>query len=141
MARARNLTCGTIAALPVTAMRGPDPVVTQPYWAYGTDGQLGSLTVDQRRKWGVTPQTPYHRALWTVDDLLFCGQSLWLVTDRLASKFPSRMVRVPFDHWELTPTPGGDLTPIRSQRMTWSGSPAPTRGAVARASRLGWPTT
>ena len=49
MARARNLTCGTIAALPLTAMRGPDPALVQPYWSYGTDGQLGSLTPDQRR--------------------------------------------------------------------------------------------
>ena len=101
MARARNLTAGTIAALPMEAMRGAAPVAVQPYWAYGTDGQLGTLTVDQLRSWAITPQTPYHRALWTVDDLLFHGESLWLVTDRLTTGYPSRMVRVPFDHWTV----------------------------------------
>jgi hypothetical protein len=67
MARARNLTCGTIAALPLTAMRAAAPAVPQPYWAFGTDGQLGTLTTDQLRAWGILTQTPWHRLLWTID--------------------------------------------------------------------------
>src|SRR5262245_5232382 len=112
MARARNLTCGTIAALPLEAMRGPDLVTPQPYWMFGTDGQLGTLTAEQALTWGLIPQTPYHRMLWTIDDLLFEGQSLWLVTDKLSTGFPSRMVRVPFDHWTLQ---NGILTDLDSQ--------------------------
>jgi Phage portal protein len=133
MARARNLTCGTIAALPLEAMRGADPVTPQPYWAYGTDGQLGGLTVEQRRAWCVTPQTPFHRMLWTVDDLLFHGESLWLATARYASPspFPSRMVRVPYDHWELD-TEGRivdlDAQPFPEEDVVWI--PGPNEGVL-----------
>jgi hypothetical protein len=130
MARARNLTCGTIAALPVTAMRAAAPVAVQPYWAYGTDGQLGSLTVDQRRAWGVTPQTPYHRALWTTDDLLFHGESLWLVTDRLTTGYPSRLVRVPYTHWTIENGQVVDLDskPFPEADLVWM--PGPNEGVL-----------
>jgi hypothetical protein len=130
MARARNLTCGTIAALPLTAMRAAAPAVPQPYWAFGTDGQLGTLTTDQLRAWGILPQTPWHRLLWTIDDLLFYGDSLWYVTDRLATGYPSRMVRVPYDHWQLDNGTVTDLdaNPLPAANLVWI--PGPNEGVL-----------
>jgi hypothetical protein len=131
MARARNLTCGTIAALPLVAMRADTPTDPQPYWAYGTDGQLGTLSLDQRRVWGIMPQTPYHRALWTTDDLLFHGECLWLVTDRLSTGFPSRLVRVPYDHWELDENGvivDLDANPLPEADLVWI--PGPNEGVL-----------
>jgi hypothetical protein len=121
MARARNLTCGTIAALPLAAMRLDQPVTPAPYWAYGTDGQLGTLTADQGRAWAVMPQAPLHRMVWTIDDLLFYGESLWVVTDRLATGYPSRMARVPFDHWTVQDGVIVDLDskPFPAADMVW----------------------
>lgn len=124
MARARNLTCGTIAALPIEALRLGAPVNPQPYWAYGTDGQTGRLSREDLIRWGLTPQTPYARLLWTADDLLFYGESMWLVTDRLATGYPARMLRIPFDGWEVqadgrvTDADGRDLP---AEDLIWFG--------------------
>jgi hypothetical protein len=101
MARARNLTCGAVAPLPLEAYRAGVLVGDQPYWAYGTDGQLGDLTREQAIAWGLTPQTPYHRALWTVDDLLFYGESMWIITRRYSTGFPSHMLHLPWGSWEV----------------------------------------
>lgn len=101
VARARHLTVGTIASLPLYAMRVDERVTPQPYWCQGTDGQLGSVSAANRRKWRLVPQSPHQRMLWTVDDLLFWGVSLWLKTERLATGFPSRMTRVPFGWWTI----------------------------------------
>ena len=42
VARARHLTCGAIARLPLEALRGAAVVTPLPYWCQGTDGQLGT---------------------------------------------------------------------------------------------------
>jgi len=130
MARARNLTCGTIAALPLQVLRGPDLVDPQPYWCYGTDGQLGGLSVEKRRKWAIVPQAPLHRMLWTVDDLLFYGSSLWLVTARLATGFPSRMVRIPYEQWQLEEgvIVDTDMEPLPADDLVWI--PGPNEGVL-----------
>jgi hypothetical protein len=47
--------------------------------------------------------------LATADDLLFCGQSLWLVTrpiDRSGRPFPNRMVHIPYGSWQTDPQTG-----------------------------------
>lgn len=90
VARARHLICTTIAALPLVVYRGPDPVPddAQPVWAYGTD----------------TIQSPYQRMLWTLDDLVFYGASLWEITATVSSgdrMLPSRMLRIPFEAWDV----------------------------------------
>ena len=56
----------------------------QPSWPYRTDG----------------PLPPFHRMLWTVDDVLFHGWSLWLAA-RGADGFPLTMARVPQDQWDF----------------------------------------
>jgi hypothetical protein len=103
VARARHLTCGAIAKAPLVAYREDTPVERQPYWAYGTDGQLGDLSADEARRLGLTAQAPWYRMLWTVDDTIFYGMSLWYATavtttdtDRAR---PTRLARVPWDFW------------------------------------------
>lgn len=62
LARQRHLLCGTGARCPLVIMSGADRVNdTGVTWNTRTDGEL----------------SPYHRMLWTLDDLLFSGWSLW----------------------------------------------------------------
>ena len=111
VARSRHLITATIAKLPLLALTGADPAAYQPMWCYATDGQLGDLTDDQCTRYGLTGgQSPFHRMLSTVDDMLFCGWSLWLVTrqiDRAGRLLPNRMARVPYGLWDVTAD--GDL--------------------------------
>jgi hypothetical protein len=100
VSRSRHLICATIAALPLVVLRGDEPIPDQPYWCYGTDGQLGALDDDDRVRYGLfTGQSPFARMLATADDLLFCGWCLWLVTLQDANGRPLRAVRVPYDCW------------------------------------------
>lgn len=115
MARARNLTAGAIAGLPVQTWRGDTLVDPQPYWAYGTDGQTGRLTREELLRWHLGPQSPMHRHLSTVDDLLFYGESMWIITDRLGTGYPSRMLRLPFESWEVQPD--GTVTDADAQEL------------------------
>ena len=104
VSRSRHLICTTIAALPLVVLRGDTPLPDrdQPYWCYGTDGQLGALDDDQRSTYGLfVGQSPFQRMLATADDLLFCGWSLWLIT--VADPFgrPLRAVHIPFALWDV----------------------------------------
>ena len=102
VARARHLTAGAIAKLPLASYRGPDLVTTAPYWCQGTDGQAGTLPSASLVRRGIAPQSPWSRMLWTIDDHLFYGVSLWLVTSRYeADGRPSRMLRIPYAAWEV----------------------------------------
>lgn len=84
MARARHLIAGTTARLPIRAYRGDDLLPAQPSWIDRTD----------------MPSSPFHRMLWTVDDLLFEGWSLWLL-DRGAGGEVLGAERVPFELWDF----------------------------------------
>jgi hypothetical protein len=103
VARARHLTAGAIAKAPLVAYRGDTPVDRQPYWAYGTDGQLGDLSAADIKRLGLTAQAPWHRMLWTCDDAIFYGTSLWyataLTTEDVTRARPARMARIPWDYW------------------------------------------
>jgi hypothetical protein len=84
IARARKLLCTTIGRLPLRVYRGAEqlPDLEQPTWTYRTDGQV-----------------PFQRMVWTVDDLIFYGASLWHDPDATAG-FPLRLERVPWHLWE-----------------------------------------
>jgi len=90
VARARHLLCGKIAGLPLTVWRGEERLTgdAEPAWTYRTDYGL----------------PPYHRMLWTVDDLLFTGWSLWARTNGAESDgaFPRTAVRVALERWRFT---------------------------------------
>jgi hypothetical protein len=106
VSRSRHLICATTARLPLQAVRGdtplPDP--DQPYWCYGTDGQLGALTTEQRVRYALpVGQSPFVRMLGTCDDLLFTGWALWLVTATYADGRPRSAVHVAAGGWDVAP--------------------------------------
>lgn len=60
VARHRHLICGVVARSPLVRLV-VDARQPTPRWATRTDGEL----------------SPYHRMLWTADDLIFHGWSVW----------------------------------------------------------------
>lgn len=87
LARGRHLLAGTIGRLPLTVWRGETLLQGEeaPTWTYRTDYGL----------------PPFHRMLWTVDDLIFSGWSLWARTNH-AGGLPATAVRVPTERWRFT---------------------------------------
>ncbi|QMV84737.1 phage portal protein [Corynebacterium hindlerae] len=83
VARARRIICTAVARCSLTVT----PATTQPAWVDRTDG----------------PVSPWHRMVWTVDDLLFYGASLWAV-ERDTDGRVIAADRVPFDEWGVTAT-------------------------------------
>lgn len=124
IARGRHLICGTIAGCPLQVMRTDQLVDPQPGWAVASDGQWGIRAADgtfhtrigQGRidlgwqsdvdRLGLEPQSTWQRMLDTVDDHLFYGEALWVVTayegdagDGPTGR-PARMLRVPWQFWD-----------------------------------------
>lgn len=89
LARQRHLLCGTGARCPLVIMSGDVPAPAGPTWNTRTDGEL----------------SPYHRMLWTIDDLVFSGWSLWRA---IRGARPAtggfgplqHADRIPLDRWE-----------------------------------------
>lgn len=84
VSRARRTICNSVARLPLRCYRGPDVLTPGPLWLDRTDG----------------PVSPYHRMLWTVDDLLFHGLSAWAV-GRGVDGHVIAADRIPFDQWRI----------------------------------------
>lgn len=82
LARARRLIVGSIARCPLEATKAGALADDQPRWLSRTDG----------------PVSPFHRMVWTVDDLLFYGWSLWAV-ERDAAGAVIAADRVPRERW------------------------------------------
>ena len=83
VARQRHLVCGTAAGCPLVVLQDDIRLPVQPRWPSRTDGQL----------------SPYHRTLWTVDDLLFHGWSLWSAQRGHGNELLSAE-RIPIERWE-----------------------------------------
>lgn len=84
VSRARRVICHSIASLPLRAYQGEQLASNQPIWLDRTNGVV----------------SPYHRMLWTCDDLLFYGLSAWAVT----RDYDGQVIdadRVPVDQWSL----------------------------------------
>lgn len=97
MARARGLLTTSVARSPIHVYRGTEQLTEDPPWVSRTDGVI----------------SPFIRMLWTVDDLLFTGWSLWAVA-RGADGMPLRMDRVERSLWYID-TDGTvmvDATPV-----------------------------
>lgn len=94
--RARGIVCGTIARIELGDYAGPDrlPAGSAAPWLDRTDSALH----------------PFHRMLWTADDLLFYGFSLWRRTnsapDAAGRVWPLKMDRVPPALWAIEPDTG-----------------------------------
>lgn len=85
LARARTLICSTIAGVPLVSVdsKGDDDGRTPDY----IETTYGDVS-------------PYHRMLWTIDDLFFHGWSLWAV-ERDNHGLVIDAARVPFEMWSL----------------------------------------
>lgn len=87
VARARHLLCSVIGPLPLEVMTGDTADLEQPLWTQRTDGAL----------------SPFHRMVWTVDDLFFFGWSLWAARRGAPSDGSPLLAaaRVPYDRWAI----------------------------------------
>lgn len=85
VAKARHLLCGVIAPLPLLSFTGSTKDLAQPGWMQRSDTDL----------------PPFHRMLWTVDDLFHYGWSLWAARRGATSDGGNvlSMARVPYDRW------------------------------------------
>lgn len=84
LARVVNLFKSTIARCPLVGMTLDAPLVPNPPWLQRTDG--------------IT--SPFHRMLWTVDDHIFHGESLWLRTNNADGSI-READRMPYDEWSV----------------------------------------
>lgn len=122
MARARHLITGSIGSCPLIAFREDTELSREdaPPWTYRTDGMV----------------SPYHRMLWTVDDLIFSGWSLWAFTPG-ADGFPLTFDRVPRDLWRFAvdgvTVVWSDDAPVNPARHVLI--PGPHEGMLAFAAR------
>jgi len=85
MSKARNLICATIAKLPLVVRDERGKLAVQPEWVYRTNTAIG----------------PFQRMLWTLDDLLFFGRSLWEVV-RDSDGVIIDAERVAIETWSVT---------------------------------------
>jgi hypothetical protein len=86
VARHRHLICGTGARCPLVALDAAGARQDTPRWATRTDRELH----------------PYHRMLWTLDDLIFGGWSVWLA-ERGAGDQLLHADRIAPERWETDP--------------------------------------
>lgn len=84
VARHRHLVAGVLARSPLRCLTGDTPKTT-PRWATRTDGEL----------------SPYHRMLWTADDLIFSGWSVWRA-ERIGRALDAAE-RIAPERWETDP--------------------------------------
>ncbi len=82
VAKGRHVVAPKVAGYPLRALRGEDAVDPQPTWTYRTDDGV----------------SPWHRMVWTVDDLIFSGWSLWAVS-RGVDKAVLNASRIGQDRW------------------------------------------
>lgn len=97
-AKARNLICSAVSKCPLT-LRRDDVELETPGWMV-------------RESAGVAP---YHRMVWTVDDLYHYGWSLWSVMRGAPDPRSGRAdilqaYRVPFEWWDFDPDGNVQIT-------------------------------
>ncbi|MFW0790096.1 phage portal protein [Gordonia sp. CPCC 205333] len=108
VSRARRTVCNSIARIPLRAYTGDNLSALQPVWLDRTNG----------------PVSPYHRMLWTVDDLFFYGWSAWAI-ERNTDRSVRAADRIPVDHWHIDPDtnqviytpPGGTPYPVAADAI------------------------
>lgn len=81
--KARHLICSPLARQPLRVFEGDALTAEQPRWLTRTDGQ----------------QPPQMRMLWTLDDILFTGFSLWAVKRTGGDGAIEDAARVPRETW------------------------------------------
>ena len=110
VARARHIIAGTVARIPMRGYRGGVALEgpAAPPWIASTAGVL----------------SPYHRNLWTADDLLFYGWSCWSRVNGWDT-FPLTQDRIPMGRWSvddagqvLVADANGDHRPVDQSTVT-----------------------
>lgn len=94
MARARHVIAGTVARIELRGYRGTellggDQAPAAPAWLQSTGNGM----------------SPFHRMLWTVDDLIFYGWSCWRRVNGWDG-FPLSASRVPMGQWSVDTSTG-----------------------------------
>lgn len=120
--RARGLLCSTIARMPLRRYVGAElaPDDAQPAWLYRTDSP---------DPW----DSPYQRLVWTVDDLLFHGVSVW-GCERGADGFPLAAWRIDPSRYTWDTTTGELLVDtVRVDSATVLVIPGPDEGLLTAA--------
>lgn len=84
LSRARQLIVATIPRLPIVATNTAGDTIDVPAWLTASSGAL----------------SPFHRMLWTIDDLFFYGWSLWAVS-RNDAGLVTDAARVPYEMWNF----------------------------------------
>ncbi len=97
VARGRNLIAGTIARLPLVAMRGTSPHPEQP-------------ALLQQPEHG---RARYLTLVWTVDMLIFYGRAFWHVVERDSTNTAKRVRFVP--EWQARVNAEGNLTHVNDR--------------------------
>lgn len=82
IAKARHVVAPQVADTPLVVLDAEDNRLPAPTWVYRTDDGI----------------SPFHRMLWTVDDLIFHGWSLW-ACKRGADTFPLQLAYVSKNRW------------------------------------------
>jgi hypothetical protein len=82
--KARNILTSQVARFPLRVYDVDGESPQQPDWLTGTSSQI----------------SPFHRMLWTVDDLIMFGWSLWGV-ERDANGLITKADRCPIERWEI----------------------------------------
>ena len=117
--KGRSILAGQVARFPMRVYDVDGISTYQPEWLQGTASQI----------------SPYHRMLWTVDDLIMYGWSLWGV-ERDADGLVVNAERCPIERWEIRASDNAIL--IDGQEAE-NGSviliPGPHEGLLALASR------
>lgn len=87
VSKARHVLCSVIGPLPLLSFAGETQDDPQPLWMQRTDGDL----------------SPFHRMIWTVDDLFHYGWSLWAAKRGAPSDGSPLLAaaRVPYDRWNV----------------------------------------
>lgn len=85
--KARNILTGQVSRFPLRAYDVDGESASQPDWLQGTNSLV----------------SPYHRMLWTVDDLIMYGWSLWGV-QRDEDGLIIAADRCPIERWEIRNT-------------------------------------
>lgn len=118
VAKARQILTTQVARFPLRAYRDAARVEPQPAWTYRTDSRV----------------SPWHRMVWTVDDLIFYGWSLWAVERDTVGSIIS-VDRVPVERWKVN----GDREILVDDELVDDDSiiliPGPFEGLLAVGSR------
>jgi len=123
--KGRAVIAGQIAPLPLVALDAAAVLAEQPSWLQRTDGVL----------------SPWHRMLWTVDDLIFAGWSLWGVEreDNAEDGAILTAARIPLEWWALDDDGGIIINdgsgPVDAQAHEVILIPGPSEGLLEFATR------